>query len=41
MEKIMNNPDREKVNRAMEALLHMKKIEIKDLQNPVRKGHLS
>lgn len=34
MEKIMNHPDREKVNRSMEAMLKMKKIDLEELTNP-------
>lgn len=34
MEEILNDPDKEKANRAMEAMLKMKKIEIDGLQNP-------
>ena len=41
MAKIMNDPDREKVNHAMTALLNMKKIKIEDLQDPAPKGHFS
>ena len=40
MEEIMNNPDKEKANRAMEAMLKMKKIDIEKLKNPAQENHL-
>ena len=39
MEELMNDPDKEKANRAMEAMLKMKKIDVEALRNPAPKSH--
>lgn len=39
MEKILNDPDKEKANRAMEAMLKMKKIDLAELTNASANTH--
>lgn len=39
MEELLNDPDKEKANRAMEAMLKMKKIDLEGLKNPAQKSH--
>lgn len=38
MEELINNPDKEKANRAMEAMMKMKKINLEELKKPVQKS---
>lgn len=40
MEKLMNDPDKEKAKRAMEAMMKMKKINIEGLLDPAQKSHI-
>ncbi|WP_037324974.1 VOC family protein [Salinimicrobium terrae] len=39
MEKLLNDPDKEKAKRAMEAMMKMKKIDLEALENPIQKSH--